>query len=62
MVVPTLRRTESLTFPQFDKDIRDVHLIYEYDAKDAEGNPEKWKYEMYVLEQATSIQVVHLES
>jgi hypothetical protein len=30
----------------FDKDLKDVHLIYDYDAQDAAGNPEKWKYEM----------------
>jgi phenolic acid decarboxylase len=31
----------------FDKDLKDVHLIYEYDAQDAAGNSEKWKYEMW---------------
>lgn len=30
----------------FDKDLRDLHLLYDYDAHDAEGNPEKWRYEM----------------
>jgi hypothetical protein len=31
----------------FDQDIKDVHLIYDYDAQDAQGNPEKWRYEMW---------------
>lgn len=30
----------------FEEDIRDVHLIYDYAAKDKEGNPESWRYEM----------------
>lgn len=41
--------TDPTVLPQFDKDLRDVHLIYDYNAKDKDGNPEKWKYEMYVL-------------
>lgn len=31
----------------FDKDLKDLHLIYDYDAQDAQGNPEKWRYEMW---------------
>jgi hypothetical protein len=38
--------TDSRIISQFDKDIKDVHLIYDYDAKDEQGNPEKWRYEM----------------
>jgi hypothetical protein len=54
---PTHATTSPSVLAQFDKDIRDVHLIYDYDAQDANGNPEKWRYEMYVsliphLEQA----------
>jgi len=43
---PTHGVTEERIIPQFDKDIRDLHLIYDYDAKDSNGNPEKWRYEM----------------
>jgi hypothetical protein len=32
---------------RIDKNIGDVHLIYDYDAHDSNGNPEKWRYEMY---------------
>jgi hypothetical protein len=45
---PTHATTLEETIPQFDKDIRDVHLIYDYDAKSPEGKPEKWRYEMFV--------------
>jgi hypothetical protein len=38
--------TSEAIISQFDKDIRDLHLIYDYDAKDPNGNPEKWRYEM----------------
>lgn len=31
----------------FDADLRDKHLLYDYAAQDAEGNPEKWRYEMW---------------
>jgi hypothetical protein len=45
---PTHATTLDETIPQFDKDIRDVHLIYDYDARSPEGKPEKWRYEMFV--------------
>lgn len=38
--------TNTPLHPSFDRDIRDTHLIYDYDAQDANGNPEKWRYEM----------------
>ena len=32
----------------YDNDIRDVHLLYNYDAPNPEtGEPEKWLYEMW---------------
>lgn len=32
----------------FDDDIRNVHLLYDYDAQNPEtGAPEKWRYEMW---------------
>ena len=31
----------------FNEDLLDVHLSYDYDAKDAQGNPEKWRYELW---------------
>jgi hypothetical protein len=45
---PTHATTSPSALAQFDKDIHDVHLIYDYDAEDSNGNPEKWRYEMYV--------------
>jgi hypothetical protein len=32
--------------PSFDKDIRDTHLVYDYDAQGSNGNSEKWRYEI----------------
>jgi hypothetical protein len=37
----------SLAGTSFDEDLRDVHLSYDYDAHDAKGNPEKWRYELW---------------
>lgn len=32
----------------FGKDIRNVHLVYDYDAQNPQtGAPEKWRYEMW---------------
>lgn len=37
----------SLEGSTFDADIRDRHLVYDYAAQDKDGNPEKWRYEMW---------------
>lgn len=40
----------------FNKDIKDLHLIYDYDAKNVEtGEPEKWKYEMWFYSKVCSL-------
>ncbi|KAF8850231.1 hypothetical protein BDZ45DRAFT_770731 [Acephala macrosclerotiorum] len=51
--------TLSSTIPQFDKDIRDVHLIYDYDAKSADGKPEKWRYEMWFFSPTRIVYAIH---
>ncbi|KAJ0337806.1 hypothetical protein COL154_013171 [Colletotrichum chrysophilum] len=43
----------------FDKDIRDVHLIYDYDAEDENGNPEKWRYEMWFFSEDRVVYAIH---
>ena len=45
--------------PSFDKDIRDTHLIYDYNAKDASGNPEKWRYEMWFFSEDRIVYAIH---
>lgn len=37
----------SLEGSTFDADLRDRHLIYDYDAQNSAGQPEKWRYEMW---------------
>ncbi|KAJ6009097.1 hypothetical protein N7499_000949 [Penicillium canescens] len=37
----------SLEGSTFNADMRDRRLIYEYAAADKDGNPEKWRYEMW---------------
>ncbi|TVY41801.1 hypothetical protein LSUB1_G001202 [Lachnellula subtilissima] len=59
MPVPTHAVTEPEVLPQFDKDIRDVHLIYDYAAHDANGNPEKWKYEMWFFSHNRIVYAIH---
>lgn len=43
----------------FDQDIRDVHLIYDYDAEDADGNAEKWRYEMWFFSESRIVYAIH---
>uniref|UniRef100_K3WSS1 Uncharacterized protein n=1 Tax=Globisporangium ultimum (strain ATCC 200006 / CBS 805.95 / DAOM BR144) TaxID=431595 RepID=K3WSS1_GLOUD len=31
----------------FDEDIRDLHLLYDYDTEAPNGTPEKWRYEIW---------------
>lgn len=45
--------------PQFEKDIKDVPLIYDYDAKDSHGDPEKWRYEMWFFSSNRIVYAIH---
>ncbi|TGO11715.1 hypothetical protein BTUL_0103g00120 [Botrytis tulipae] len=58
--MPTVHaKTDPAILSQFEKDIKDVHLIYDYAAHDANGNPEKWKYEMYFAHPTLIIYAIH---
>ncbi|KAH8750050.1 Calycin-like protein [Hyaloscypha finlandica] len=59
MPVPTHGLTEAKVLPQFDKDIRDLHLIYDYDAHDSNGKPEKWRYEMWFFSEKRIVYKIH---
>ncbi|EMF12807.1 uncharacterized protein SEPMUDRAFT_133451 [Sphaerulina musiva SO2202] len=44
----------------FDRDIKDVHLIYDYDAQNVKtGEPEKWKYEMWFYSKTRIVYAIH---
>ena len=43
----------------FDKDIKDTHLIYDYDAQDNNGNPEKWRYELWCFSDDRVVYAIH---
>jgi len=43
----------------FQKDILDTHLIYDYDAQDASGNPEKWRYELWCFSDDRVVYAIH---
>ncbi|KAJ4212302.1 hypothetical protein FSOLCH5_013267 [Fusarium solani] len=45
--------------PSFETDIRDTHLIYDYDARDSEGNPEKWRYEIWFFSEDRVVYAIH---
>lgn len=44
----------------FDKDLKDLHLIYDYDAKNVEtGADEKWRYEMWFFSDSRIVYKIH---
>ena len=43
----------------FETDILNTHLVYDYDAEDSEGNPEKWRYEIYFASSERVIYAIH---
>lgn len=45
--------------PSFEEDIRDTHLIYDYDAQDSNGNPEKWRYELWCFSDTRIVYAIH---
>ena len=51
--------TNTPLHPSFDKDIRDTHLIYDYDAQDSDGNPEKWRYELWCFSEDRVVYAIH---
>ncbi|KAF1818585.1 uncharacterized protein K489DRAFT_391171 [Dissoconium aciculare CBS 342.82] len=52
-------KTNTPLHPSFDDDIRDTHLIYDYDAEDKDGNPEKWRYEMWFFSDSRIVYAIH---
>ena len=52
-------KTNTKLDPTFETDILDTHLIYEYDAEDSKGNPEKWRYEIYFASSDRVIYAIH---
>jgi len=47
------------TEDNFNSDLKDVHLIYDYDAQDDQGNPEKWRYEMWFYSFNRIVYAIH---
>ncbi|KAF7361509.1 putative Phenol acid carboxylase [Mycena sanguinolenta] len=45
--------------PSFVDDILDTHIIYEYDAADEHGNPEKWRYECWFFSEHRVVYSIH---
>ena len=45
--------------PTFDRDIPDLHLIYDYDAANPDGTPAKWRYEMWFFSSDRIVYAIH---
>ncbi|KAK1224685.1 hypothetical protein PQX77_012432 [Marasmius sp. AFHP31] len=51
--------TDTPLDPTFDRDIKDLHLVYDYAAQDADGNPETWRYEMWFFSHNRIVYAIH---
>ncbi|KPM46152.1 hypothetical protein AK830_g257 [Neonectria ditissima] len=51
--------TNTVLDPSFETDMRDVHIIYDYDAEDDQGNPQKWRYELWIFSENRAIYAIH---
>lgn len=54
--MPVLPQLEGSTF---DADLRDRHIIHDYAAHDANGNPEKWRYEFWIFNEDRVVYAIH---
>ncbi|RAQ51755.1 phenol acid carboxylase [Aspergillus flavus] len=54
--MPVLPQLEGSTF---DADLRNRHIIYDYAAQDADGNPEKWRYEFWIYNEDRVVYAIH---
>lgn len=53
-------KTSTPLHPSFDEDIKDTHLVYDYDAENPEtGKPEKWRYEMWFISKDRCVYAIH---
>jgi phenolic acid decarboxylase len=52
-------KTNTPLHSSFTDDILDTHLIYDYNAEDASGNPEKWRYEMWFHSEDRIVYAIH---
>jgi hypothetical protein len=43
----------------FEPDLLDVHLIYDYNAEDSNGNPQKWRYETWFASRDRVVYSIH---
>ena len=47
----------------FAKDLKDLHLVYDYNVRDAQGNPEKWRYEIWFFSEVNPfLQIIFADS
>jgi hypothetical protein len=54
--MPVLPSVEGSTF---DTDLRDRHLVYDYNAQDEQGRDEKWRYEMWFHGEDRIVYAIH---
>lgn len=45
-VYPTHPTNLDATVDLFNKELKDTHLVYDYDVTNPDGSTEKWRYEL----------------
>jgi phenolic acid decarboxylase len=56
----TSNPTKDATIAQFNQDLKDLHLVYDYDAENPEsGKPEKWRYEIWFFSPHRVVYAIH---
>ncbi|KAF4534772.1 Phenol acid carboxylase [Lasiodiplodia theobromae] len=47
------------TRAHWEKDLKDLHMVYDYNAQDEHGNPEKWRYEIWFQMEDRVVYKIH---
>lgn len=56
--MPVLPPTET-TKATFAKDLKNRHAVYDYASRDANGNPESWRYELWFYNEDRVVYAIH---
>ncbi|KAK0609255.1 hypothetical protein DIS24_g12374 [Lasiodiplodia hormozganensis] len=50
---------DAQTRAHWEKDLKDLHMVYDYNAQDEQGNPEKWRYEIWFQMEDRVVYKIH---
>lgn len=60
MVLPRVSPTAAADMSDFDRDVRNLHITYDYKAKNVKtGAPEMWRYECWFFSESRLVYKIH---